>query len=139
MDGAFAGRNARLHVSTNGTTWVLVGGCEDIDFDGSKAQHDSTAREDGAYKTSLDGHKEGTISASGRFDDTDQGQQMIEAAFSGDTALWARWRTREATGKPERIAKVGVDSWKETGPIEGVTGFSCSLKTRGSFAFSAQA
>lgn len=136
----FAGRKARVYVGTT-TPSTLIGGLDSVDFQGSKAELDQTAYEDGDFMTYLDGYKSATVVLSGRRDEADAGQQLVIDSFEDNPATAYKVRFDEAgttSGNRRREASFIVTSWNETPVRGGVATFSATLRITGTFVESTQ-
>lgn len=134
-----AGRIQTLDVSTDGgSTWTAVGGIVDGSFNGSQEELDSTAHDDGQYRTYVPGRKDFTIDVPLRWNQDDSGQAVLKAAFFAATVLTVRFRMEVGSGRDNWQASAFVTSFAPSGPNDDIASLDCSLRISSSVSPSAQ-
>jgi hypothetical protein len=86
------GRNGKLAVSTNGTTYTDLGSVTDVSFPFARGTIDITNFDGAGWEESLSGIGSFSISATLFYDEADSGQDILWTANENDTILYYRWR-----------------------------------------------
>lgn len=135
-----AGRVTALAISTDGgTTFTNLACLTDASFTRNKDELDITCKGTGAYRSFLEGFKDGTIEGTLHWDETDVAAIKIQDSYFGDTALRARWRLGgAASGENEHEANCIATEFSDDSPLEDVADVSFTLRLNGDFSPSAQ-
>ncbi len=125
---ATAGKNLRIKVSTNGTTFNLVADLNDATMSLSGDNQDiTTFGQD--YINRLQGLKDCTYSLGGFYksDDTN-GQVVIKSALLNDTALYVQFLPDGTTGFQQEVK---VSSFELSASVDGTNDLSIDLDGTG--------
>lgn len=132
-------RSAKVATSPNDGVYTDIAGLrDDISFDGSRAEIDSTDRDTAGFTTNVPGRGSATMSFTAHYDPGDAGQAALETAFDAGTQVWIRYRPATGGGLPQRKALATITSFKASSPNDALNLISVSVKFSGDFSKSAQ-
>ncbi len=134
------GRFGSLLVSDDGgSTYIRVGGLEEIDPDGNLDEVECTNKDSGKVREYLAGRRDLVVSANGFWDGTDPGQLIVKTAFYDISNLLLQFRMEDLTGADEWLDVDSiVTNYAPGSPNDDATTLALSFRVTGEHIPTAQ-
>ncbi len=134
------GNTAVIQASSDGgSNYTAIGEVKDSNLDLGQDNHNATSNDDGLWKVEVAGHKQGTLTFTVNYDESDAGQNLLRAAFLAGTTIMFKYRPRGtlATYK-EALFSANPTAMPISIPTEGVKETAASYTSTGAITFPAQ-
>lgn len=129
------GKLSRLYVSTDGETWLRVGGRTDLTLNINRGEIDASHMDSGSWSDYLPGRRDWSIDGTVRYIEEDEGQAaLIDQAFAvedEEALLKVRFMLREDPGQTEFTGDVFVTSESISASDEASADMSITLRGTG--------
>lgn len=129
---AIAGHTTTVTVSSNDTTYNAVDGIKSVEFSPSVAMLETTDFADtSGARTKIAGLKDGTLTISGDYEESDTGAALVRTQWASGGALWLKFAPNGTTGF--KVLTI-VSDYKVSSSFDGLVQFSATLQFNGTIA-----
>ena len=128
----------KIAVSTDGITYIDLGGVTSVDQDITNDAVDTTDFDSLGWKEKLYGNSEASLSITMNYDEVDAGQAILVAAAVGKTGLYFRYRPEELATKDQFIFQGVLTSLSDGSPQGDKVEMTADVESNGVVAKSAQ-
>ena len=134
------GNTAVIQASIDGgSTYTAIGEVKDSNFDQSQDNHDATSNDNGLYKVEVAGHKQGTLTFTVNYDESDAGQNNLRTAYYAGTTVMFKYRPRGTlAGYKEALFSANPTAMPIACPTQGVKETAASYTTTGTITWADQ-
>lgn len=132
---ANAGHPTKIEVSPDGTTWTDLKGINSFKSPFSREMLEKTAFGDECRKR-MAGLKDGSVDASGAYEEADAGQIIVRDAFEGGSDLHVRttYNAAATAGQKGFVFVTIVESHEIGDEVDGLIEWSFSAQFNGAWA-----
>ena len=132
------GRNAKVAISSNGSSWSDIGRVTSASLSLSDDLADATSNDSGGYKESLYADTQGTLDFSFKYEDGDTGQDALYLAKNTKATYYFRFRPQESSGENQWVFQGNIEDLSFDTETSTVGEASCTVQSTGTITKSDQ-
>lgn len=133
------GKDAALAISSDGVTYVDVGGVMDITVNVSNELAEVTDKDSNGHKEYISGLDDATVDLSIRWEEDDAGQADLLAAFFAKTIRYYRVRPETTATATEYLCQGFVSEHSTEMPTDDAISVSATIQVSGGLTATPQA